>query len=78
VNAMHPDLQKKKAALLLISPNSARLITYKEDYMEALLAGDVDKAPEMAAGLQALMPYFSGLLRYGIGHGSHSTHECGL
>lgn len=60
VNALRPELEKKSGAILLICSNSAKLMPYNEDYMEALLTGDVDKAVELAATLQGQELYGGG------------------
>lgn len=60
VNALRPDLEKKGGAVLLISSNSAKLMPYSEDYMEALLVGDSEKAVALAATLEGQTLYGGG------------------
>lgn len=60
VNALRPALEKKRGAVLLISSNSAKLMPYNNDYMEALLGGDVDGAVKLAATLEGQELYGGG------------------
>lgn len=60
VTALLPRLKKKGGAVLLICSNSAKLMPYNEDYIHALVTGDVDKALEVAEELDGQQLYGGG------------------
>lgn len=44
VTGLMPALEKKRGAVVLISSNSSRMTQYNEDYMQAMLDGDRERA----------------------------------
>ena len=57
VEALMPELEKRRGAAVLICSNSATLMPYEEDYVQALLDGDRDKAVGFAESMAGFQLY---------------------
>lgn len=57
VEALKDDIAKRRGSIVLISSNSAWIADYDQNYMNALLEGDEEKAAEIVAAVDGQTAY---------------------
>lgn len=60
VEGLRPALERKRGGVVLICSNSAQIMEYSEEYMQALLAGDREEAIRVAQTVDGQTAYGGG------------------